>query len=322
MPIVHSNVFTAKGFFKNKHFNTLFRYYTTKGKPKYKRIRIPTKDLDFIDLDISSCKAKKAIIAIHGLEGSSASSYIKSLSVYANKHNFDLIAVNLRGCSGENNKLLSTYHSGKTSDLAEVITNVSDWNRYQEINLVGYSLGGNIVLKFMGEFANKMPKIIKKAVAISVPCDLKGSAITMGSRSNRMYMKNFLKTLKKKVLEKQKQFPKTNLNITAILKATNFKEFDNYFTAPTNNFIDANDYWKRASSKPFLPKIKLPTLLITALDDPFLNTECYPFKEAENNTNFYLHTTKYGGHVGFCNSFQTKKNNWLETKIIHFLNQN
>ena len=312
--------FQPKHLFKNKHFNTFYRFFFTKTKIDFKRKRMRTKDGDFLDLDCSFKNADQLIITIHGLEGSSNSSYIKSLTALSNNHNYDIIALNLRSCSGESNNLLSSYHSGKSDDLLEVIQYVQKIYNYKKIFVVGFSLGGNITLKFMGE--SKINTIVNAAVAVSVPCSLKGSSKAMNERKNKIYVANFLATLRKKAKLKFDKFPDAGLKIDEILKAKTFNEFDNLFTAPTHGFKNAIDYYEKASSKQLLAFIEKPTLLITALDDPFLNEECYPTKIAKQSKHFHLLTTKYGGHVGFCHSFNMKKNNWLENEILTFLKNN
>ncbi len=317
MPLLKTNNFSPIFLFRNKHFNTLYRYFTTKIQVNFQRQRISTLDGDFIDLDRASVQSKKCIIAIHGLEGSSNSSYIKSLTVMANKQGYDVIAFNLRGCSGVPNLNLGSYHSGKTSDLHEVIQYIENQYHYDSLYIVGYSLGGNLTLKYMGEYAPKISRHIKSAVAVSAPCDLKGSAQTLNKKSNRIYQSNFLKTLKAKAHYKLNQFPRSGLDAHRISQAKTFYEFDNYFTAPTQGFKDAEDYWEKSSSKKYIQHISLPSLLVSALDDPFLNKSCYPIQEAKVSSYFSLLTPKYGGHVGFYSSF--KNDYWLEKTMLQFL---
>ena len=277
------------------------------------------KDGDFMDLDFVFSNSKTLVIAIHGWEGSSNSSYILALAKLLYKNSIDVVAANLRGCSGEPNRLFSSYHSGKTEDLDEIITHINTTYDYEELFIVGYSLGGNIVLKYLGESHNQKSSKIKAAIAVSVTCDLSSSAKVLAKKSNIIYMNRFLRTLKSKAREKHSQFPEENLNIDSILKVKNFKDFDGLYTAPANGFKNAEDYWKKCSSKPFLKNITIPTLLINALDDPLLSPECFPYEQAENHNFFFLETPKYGGHVGFNKSFFAKKNTWLESRILNFI---
>lgn len=317
MPVLESN-FSPSLPFKNGHFNTIYRPLFVKGTHNYERVRIDTWDKDFIDLDFSKVGSSVLVVLIHGLEGSSESTYIVSAANELNAVGYDSVAFNLRGCSGEDNLLLKTYHSGKTEDVDFVISYLIENYDYEKIMIVGYSLGGNLTLKYLGEFADRTPKEIIGGIAVSVPIDLNTSGRQMELLKNKIYMEEFLKTLRLKVLEKAHKFPEYQLDKDKLFKAKNFKDFDEIYTAPVFGFDGPLDYWKKASSKPYIQKIKKPTYLITSLDDPFLPKECYPYEEAESMDNFYLLATKYGGHVGFMSGFR-HKNKWLEGKIIQFL---
>ncbi len=319
MPYKINNTFKPNILLKNKHVNTIYRYLFSKVKVNFIRTRIETNDNDFIDLDISSVKSDKVVILIHGLEGSSDSNYIKSATALLNKDNYDVVAFNMRGCSGEPNKLLSAYHSGKTDDLLWVIQYLEKELKYKRLHIVGYSLGGNVAFKFMGEYAEVMPSIVKSTIGVSVPCDLKGSSISISAMENRIYMEGFLKTLRVKALEKMARFPEANLDKEKILKSKNFMEFDDVFTAPIHGFKDADDYWKQCSCKQFIPLITQPTLLISSKDDPFLNDACFPIKEAHENKHFTFMQTNYGGHIGFVAGFNMKKQRFIENEILEFI---
>ncbi len=305
--------------FKNNHFNTIYRTLFQNLEIKYIRKRLELEDGDFMDLDFSLVNSSKIAIVIHGLEGSSNSNYIKSLTSVLNNHNFDVVAINLRGCSGELNRKLSSYHSGKTDDLDKVIRFIQSDYSYDEINLIGFSLGGNMILKYLGEQIYDTNSIIKSAVTVSAPCDLKGSSVELSKFWNNLYMKRFLISLKKKLIIKSKQFPDSFLEIEKIKNARNFFDLDNLYTAPAHGFKDAFDYWEKSSSKQFIPHIKTPALLITSKDDPFLSRSCIPTEEAKKNPDFTLELTNHGGHVGFNSSLSTSNNHWLENRIIYFL---
>ncbi len=315
MPILTNSTYSTRLLFKNKHFNTAYRVFSSTDTILFNRKRLELADGDFIDLDISSVNSDKAVLLIHGLEGSTQSSYILSLTKVLNKHHYDVIALNLRSCSGEANRLLSSYHSGKTDDLDTAIQYVVNQNKYQEISLVGYSLGGNMALKYAGETGRKT--VLKSAIGISVPCDLKGTAAQMNLISNKLYLNRFLKTLKAKSFEKLEKFPDSFLTKDRIEAIQNFKDFDDAYTAPAHGFENAEEYWLKSSCKQFIPNIKIPTLLLTSLDDPFLTDTCYPIKEAKVSPYFFLEATSYGGHVGFISSFKSKL--WSEYRVLSFL---
>jgi len=292
-----------------------------KESVEYSRKRVTTWDQDFIDLDFSLVGSKTLVILIHGLEGSSQSKYILAATSEFNNEAMDTVAFNLRGCSGEDNLLLQTYHSGKTDDVHFIINYILKNYSYQNIVLAGYSLGGNLTLKYMGEFAKTISSKIKCAIAVSVPVDLASSSVAMSSYKNKIYMEAFLKTLRLKVLEKAHKFPEFKLDKDKLFKAKAFSDFDALYTAPVYGYSGAEDYWEKASSKPYLKSIETPTLLISSEDDPFLAAACFPIKEAKTSKNFYLEMTKYGGHVGFISSFLIDKNRWLENRMLNFIKQ-
>lgn len=322
MPFIIDTTFNPNFFLKNKHINTLYRFLFSNTKMDFERVSMNTNDEDFIHLDFLKVNSDKVVILIHGLEGSSSSNYIHTMAQTLNHVNYDVVAFNMRSCSGENNKLLSSYHSGKTEDLAEIIDYLKQNHSYNQIHIVGYSLGGNLALKFMGEFAASMSNKIKSATGVSVPCDLKGSVEAISKLENKIYMNGFLKTLKKKAIFKAIKFPNSNLDVSKIKKANNFYTFDDLVTAPIHGFIDANDYWRKSSCKQYISAIKSPTLLISSKDDPFLNESCHPVKEATSNTNFTFLQTSFGGHLGFVTGFKIQKQRWLENKIMQFIKQN
>jgi len=189
---------------------------------------------------------------------------------------------------------------------------------YESIYLVGFSLGGNLVLKYNGDSLFSLSSKIKANVAISVPVDLKGSSIALRRSENTLYSWRFLRTLSKKMHLKHHQFPE-NLDIRQLKKVKTLTDFDDYFTSKINGFEDAEDYYLKASSKQFIPNISKPTLLINALDDPFLSESCFPVREANESSNFYLMTPLHGGHVGFISKGDFY---WSEYQILNFLDRN
>ncbi len=307
--------------FRNSHINTIYRTIFLNYPVGYQRKRIKTTDNDFLDLDFLTSDNQKIVILNHGLEGSSNSNYIRSTAKYLFKNGYDIAAINLRSCSGEPNLTLGTYHSGKTDDLDTVIRYISKNFHYRNIFLAGYSLGGNQILKYLGENGSQLNPKITAAVTVSVPTNLEGSAKALSRFSAKLYMERFLKSLKQKSLEKAAKFPEAGLDPEKIAKAKNFYDFDNAVTAPVYGYKNAQDYWKNNSSKTFIPDIAIPTLLLTAQDDPFLNDSCYPVREARKNSFFHLELTDYGGHVGFNNHISAKKNIWMESRTLSFFRE-
>ena len=267
--------------------------------PNQTRERIVLQDSDFIDLDWSfaSERSNKLLIILHGLEGNAQRPYITGTARLFNSSGFDTVAVNLRGCSGQPNLLYRSYHSGATEDLMAVIKHVVLKMHYDRIYIKGFSLGGNMVLKYLGE-SHIIPHQLKGAVAVSVPCDLKGSCEELLKFKNAVYARRFLYTLKKKLEQKRQHFPNriTREEFDSIKRLV---DFDDVYTSKAHGFSDALDYYQRCSSLQFLDQIKVPTLIINALNDSFLSPECFPIKAAKHNPNLYLEMPKYGGHVGF-----------------------
>ncbi|WP_299527184.1 alpha/beta fold hydrolase [uncultured Lutibacter sp.] len=308
--------------FKNAHFNTVYKTLFYKKKIDYQRKRISTPDTDFLDLDFSAVGSNTLVIAMHGLEGSSQSSYIISAINYLNYNKIDCVALNFRGCSGEDNNHLHSYNSGKTDDLEITINYILENYSYKNILLLGYSMGGNITLKYLGE-TNSIASEVKGAIAISVPCDLEGSSSALATWQNSIYMNRFLKTLKEKTVLKMVKFPENSIDKESVLRSNSFKDFDNAVTAPLFGYKNAEDYWAKCSSKQFIPTITIPTLLINALDDSFLSESCFPIQEAQNHSYLNLEMPKYGGHVGFNTSIFGKDLFWSEKRILdsihHFI---
>lgn len=321
MPILTSD-FLPTIPFRNSHFNTMYRPLFMKDVANYSRKRITTWDQDFIDLDFSLVGSETLVLLIHGLEGSSESKYMISTANYLNNKGLDTVCFNLRSCSGEDNLLLSTYHSGKTEDVEFVVNHLIDHYDYKNIVIIGFSLGGNLTLKYLGEKSDKISPIIKGGIAVSVPIDIAAAEKEMDKFKNKLYLEVFFKTMKNKVLEKSHKFPEFQLDKEKLFKATKFKHLEHLYTVPVFGFESPEDYWKKASSKPFLSAIQKPTLLINSKDDTFLSKECFPFVKAENSTFFHFEAANYGGHVGFMTSFKPKENTWLEARIARFIKEN
>jgi len=321
MPLLTSD-FSPSLPFRNGHFNTMYRPLFMKEVSNYTRKRILTWDDDFIDLDFSKVNSDTLAILIHGLEGSSESKYMISTTNELNSKGIDTVAFNLRGCSGEDNLLLGTYHSGKTEDVHFVVNHILETYAYENILIIGFSLGGNLTLKYMGEYASTISPKIKGAIAASVPIDIASSEKQMNKIKNKLYIDQFLKTIRLKVLEKAHKFPEFQLDKALLFKANRFKHLEHLYTVPVFGFDSPEDYWQKASSKPYLSKINKPTLLINAEDDSFLAKECFPIEEAFNSDVFFLEITKYGGHVGFISSFNRLESRWLEERISRFIADN
>ncbi|MBI9072519.1 MAG: alpha/beta fold hydrolase [Melioribacteraceae bacterium] len=315
MTILNSK-YNAPGFLKSGHVQTIYSSMFRKiDIPNYVRERIETVEEDFLDLDWSKIGSGKLVIISHGLEGNTNRPYVTGMVRELNNSGFDVLAWNFRSCSGEINKVLRFYHSGSSDDLETVIEHVNKDYNYNTISLVGFSMGGNVTLKYLGEnIRNK----ISNAVVISVPCDLKSSSEELSRKRNWIYMKRFLLKLKKKLLAKKELYP-NKISLEGFNKIKNFKTYDDIYTAPIHGFKNAEDYWAKCSSINLISDIQIPTLIINALDDPFLSGSCYPFNETEESEAVFLETPKHGGHVGFVD-FNNAGSFWSERRAVEFLN--
>lgn len=318
MPIISSN-YNPPFLFKNGHFSTIYAGIIRKIDDfTQKRERIELDDGDFLDLDwsFSDTPTQKVTVIIHGLEGNAQRAYIAGSAKEFNTNGYDACAINLRTCSGETNRLFRSYHSGATEDLNAVIQHILENKNYGEIYLKGFSLGGNLTLKYLGE--NRiLSKTIKGAMAVSVPCDLNSSCKELLKPKNIPYAIRFKKNLVRKLKEKQKLYP-DKISDKDIKTVVTLKDFDDVYTSRAHGFKDALDYYEQCSCLPFLPLIKIPTLLLNAQNDSFLGPECFPIQEAEQNNNLYFEISKYGGHVGF----QGENNiSYSEKRVIKFFNE-
>lgn len=304
-------------FLFNPHLETIFPSQFRKVKlPPYQRERIVTSDQDFLDLDWLTQGSEKLVIISHGLEGDTTRPYIKGMAKAFFDNGYDVLTWNYRGCSGEMNKALGFYHSGATNDLATVVEHAVS-KSYATIDLIGFSLGGNLTLKYLGENRTR-PSRLKKSVVFSVPMDLHMSCVKISEPSNWIYSQRFLRSLRKKVLEKSKVMKQ--LDASGLKKVRTLHEFDDLFTGPIHGFKDALDYYTQSSSISFVENIKVPTLIINAKNDPFLSPECYPEHLLKDHPFVTFESPEHGGHVGFS---QFSKNGlyWSEERALDFLSR-
>ncbi len=321
MPGIKISTYRPPWGFWNGHLQTIYpALYRRVPWITRKRERIRTPDGDFLDLDWdTSHHTGRLAILSHGLEGDSKNHYIQGMAAALQRDGWDVLAWNFRGCSGEQNRLLRSYHSGATEDLKAVVDHTLATGRYGHVALVGFSLGGNMMLKYLGDLGADADPRIKGAVAFSVPCDLASSSRKLESLINRIYMQRFLIRLRGKIREKMALFP-GQIQDTDLDAMRTFREFDGAYTAPLHGFASAEDYWQRASCQPVLGRIALPTLLVNARNDPFLAPACFPEEAARENPFFHFEAPPIGGHIGFV-AFNARNEYWSETRTIEFLNE-
>ncbi|MBB4805410.1 putative alpha/beta-fold hydrolase [Chryseobacterium defluvii] len=317
MPIVPSSYSPPKRIFRNGDVSTLYSALIRKVNGVAQlRERLELPDGDFMDLEWSyaSNKSDSCIIVLHGLEGNAQRPYVLGTAKIFNESGIDCCAVNYRSCSGEPNRLFSSYHSGRTEDIKAVLEYILEKGIYRHIYIKGFSLGGNLALKFAGESEN-LPEELRGIIAVSTPVDLEGCMRSLQAPRNFLYSTDFLLTLKNKLKEKEIMFP-GKLTKHDINKIRTLKEYDDFYTSKANGFKNALDYYTRSSALQFLPNIKIPALLINAKNDSFLSDSCYPKEIAEKSKNVFLEMTDHGGHVGFVD-----KNNiyYNETRALKFI---
>jgi predicted alpha/beta-fold hydrolase len=317
MPVLQPSRYRPPSWASNGHLQTILPSLLRRVHGVvYRRERIATPDDDFIDLDWSRCGSRHLVVLCHGLEGSSQAPYMRGMARVFNRAGWDAVAYNYRGCSGEINRQLRAYHSGATDDLAGVHRHIAGRHAYDSIGWVGFSLGGNLVLKYLGENGRTLAQDRHWGAAISVPCDLRASALRLDRAANQLYNWRFLRTLKGKARWKARRYP-GRVDLQRLAAVRSLKAFDDLFTAPVHGFRDAEDYWARCSALSFLDRIRIPTLVISALNDPFLDRTCFPYAAARRNPRFFLETPRSGGHVGFPPRLWGGPF-WHETRVLQF----
>lgn len=317
MPVI-SSTYKRPALFLSRHLETIYPVvFRDVSDVRYQRERLELADGDFLDLDWIRKGSPKLVLISHGLEGNTESKYLKGMARAASNAGYDVLTWNYRGCSEEMNRNFRFYHSGESADLGLVVESVLSRNIYQKIALIGFSVGGNITLKYLGEKGNTLSPFIKAAVAFSVPCDLKAGAEHMALWKSKFYMNRFLRNLHQKVRAKASQFP-DKINDEGFYSIKNFIEFDERYTAPLHGFKDAMEYYRKCSSIFYIPEITIPTLLVSALNDPFLVKECFPVEQAKQHSLFFLETPDKGGHCGFY-QYNANGNYWSDNRALEFL---
>lgn len=317
MPFLPQSEYKPPLLFTLPHVQTIYPTLFRRVAPAYVRKQIPTPDGDVLDLDWLTANSNACAIICHGLEGSSQSSYVQGMAQALFTRGVDVLAWNFRGCGGAPNKTLRFYHSGATDDLHTIVSHVQSLFQYDALYLVGFSLGGNMMLKYLGENLYPLPSTLRRVVAFSVPCDLAACSAELARPQNAIYMRRFLRHLHAKIRAKMDIMPGA-INDDNYSSIRTFQDFDDRYTAPLHGFRDADHYWSVCSCKQYLPSIRIPTLLVNANDDPFLAPSAYPVEEARNSLAFFLDVPRYGGHCGFV-LFNEEREYWSEKRALQFL---
>jgi uncharacterized protein len=286
------------------------------------RQRWETPDGDFLDVDeVPAAPGAPSVIVVHGLESSSRSSQVVGLLRAAHRRGWRGFGINFRSCGGALNRLRRSYHAGETSDLAWVVQQVVARHPEAAVCCAGFSLGGNVLLKYLGEQAATAPPELKAAVAISTPFDLAVSVREMEEGFSRVYMTRLVQKLKHKTLAKLDRFPDL-VDQHTLRTLRTVGEFDEAVTAPVNGFPSAAEYWSASSSAAFLSRIKRPTLLINAQDDPFFPGRALPRQLVSQNPCLTAEFPQAGGHAGFISGrWPGRSTYWAEERAMGFLHE-
>ncbi len=314
--MIHSSDFKPAWWLRNPHAQTLWAA-RARRRPQVQtyRERLELPDGDFLDLDFTPNKSGPLVLVLHGLQGSIESPYAAGILRILSDNNYRAVLMHFRSCSGELNRLSRLYHSGETEDPLYVIKLLRQRFPNTPIAAIGYSLGGNVLLKLLGEQANS---ILDAAVAISVPMLLNHCADRLNTGFSRLYQRHLLNSMLDITRRKRALLPE--LDFKTVDRCKSLWEFDNEVTAKLHGFQNVHDYYKRCSSRQFLSNIKVPTLIVHAKDDPFTTSEVIP-NENQLSPAVRLELSSRGGHVGFVGGrWPWKAHYWLEQRIIHYLN--
>jgi len=301
------------------HLQTIWPVLHKDPIPAYRRERIDTPDGDFIDIDWSVAGApdKPLVVLFHGLEGSSRSPYARALMRVLQARDWRGVVPHFRGCSGELNRLSRAYHAGDSAEIDWILRHLALSAGAAPMFVVGISLGGNALLKWLGEYNRTANKLVAAAAAVCAPVDLPTCGHAMTDGFNKLYTWHLLSTLKNKALAKQAMYP-TLFNEQQIRSARTLYDFDGAYTAPAHGFNDATDYWQRASSRRWLRHITVPTLLLCPENDSFVPAAARPGPEELSRAIRYEHPAG-GGHVGFIDGQFPGHNTWLPKRLMeHF----
>ena len=318
MPITPVKSYRRPALLFNAHLETIWSSLLRRpSMPAYRRERINTQDDDFLDLDWVRHGRDRLVVISHGLEGDSRRAYVTGMANAFGAEGWDVLAWNFRGCSGEINAQPRFTHNGSTDDLHAVVQHAAESDRYRTIALVGFSMGGNLNLVYLGSEPDRVPEQVKAAVVFSVPCDLAAASDRLAEPSNRIYMKRFLRLMGKKIVEQSVRFPEL-FPADDYWRLRTFHDFDSRYTAPLHGFADAMDYWTQCSSLHYLEGIRVPTWIVNAMNDPFLPAACYPQLSSRSDGPVRLLGPDHGGHCGFV-QFGRGGRYWSETLALELL---
>ena len=322
MPRIPSE-FRPAWWLPGPHLQTLWpTFFRPRPALRLETQRLELADGDFLDLSWSGPPQGDIVLLLHGLEGTLQSQYARSQMRNLNQAGYRTCFMHFRGCSGEPNRLPRSYHSGETGDLKTVLEHIRSQFQREVFAIVGFSLGGNVLLKWLGE--EKHNAAVTTAVAISVPFSLAGAARRLNRGFSRIYQRHLIKLLVGKLRQKSRTVPmppSIDFQAGHARQLSSFYQFDDKITAPLHGFAGADDYYQQCSSRQFLDMIKKPSLIVHAVDDPFMWPDTAP-AEYDLPANVTLELSNHGGHVGFvAGRWPWKPEYWLESRVLRWLEQ-
>ncbi|WP_230976321.1 hydrolase [Pseudothauera nasutitermitis] len=301
------------------HAQTLWPLARKGHAPALRRERWDTPDGDFIDLDWLAAPHgadRPLVVLFHGLEGSSRSHYARALLRALDARGWRGVVPHFRGCSGEPNRLARAYHSGDSAEIDWILRRMAPLAGGAPLFAAGVSLGGNALLKWLGERAEEATGLVAGAAAVCPPLDLSISGRALGQGFNRLYSEHFLRTLRGKALAKHARHPGL-FDAQRVRRARSLYEFDDVYTGPVHGYAGADDYWRRASSRPWLGGIRVPTLLLNARNDPFVPPAALP-QAGELSPAVRFECPRHGGHVGFLHGAFPGRIDWLPARLLQY----
>jgi uncharacterized protein len=316
--IDHLKAYRAPYWLRGGHAQTIYPLLLKGPMPTYRRERWDTPDGDFIDLDwVDGPPGSPLVILFHGLEGSSRSHYARALMRAVERRGWCGVVAHFRGCSGEPNRAPRAYHSGDYQEIDWIVRRCQERFADRRRFVAGVSLGGNALLKWLGRCGESAVGIVEAAASACAPLDLAVAGAALDRGFNReTYTRRFLNTMRPSALAKARLYPGL-LDPQRVARVRTMFEFDDAVTAPLHGFRGTEDYWMRASSKPWLRRIRVPTLIINALNDPFMPSYALPSPKQVSKY-VSLEYPAEGGHVGFVSGWFPGTLHWLPQRLLAF----
>ena len=317
--MIQKSLFKPSWWLSNAHFQTIWQtFFRKQPEVLTQRERFVLQDGDFIDLDWVGYEGGPIVLVLHGIAGNIESAYAKGMLRTIADNQWHGVFMHFRGCSGEPNRLSRSYHSGETGDLNYIVTQLQKRYPKKSIAAVGFSMGGNVLLKWLGETGEKNPLV--GAVAVSVPLELEKSADHINKGLPRIYQWWLLRDLRELMVRKFKKATPGSIKVEDIEQIRTFWDYDNTITAPLHGFTDAHDYYTKSSVRQYLKKIQTPTLILHASDDPFMAKDSIA-DDQDLSAKLTFELSDFGGHVGFVAGTPWKPVYWLEERIPIFLRE-